>query len=231
MYLPLGHHEVLGRVHEEHLEGFEHLAGERIDPAYTLHLVECKLDAEGLLHVRRKYLEDISLETKLPALQNGVVSLVLQRDKLHLHLLEVHLHAGVEAQTHVSIVLWTPEPVDAGDGRDDNHIVSLEKVGGRRQAQPVDLVIDGGVLLDVEIPRGDVGLGLVVVVIGDEVLHRVLGKELRELPIELRGERLVVRHHERRHLGVGYQVRHGKGFARTGNALEGLETAALVEAG
>ena len=64
-------------------------------------------------------------------------------------------------------------------------------------AQAVDLVVDRGVLLDVEVLGRDVGLGLVVVVVGDEVLDRVLGEELAELVAELRGQRLVVGDHQR----------------------------------
>ena len=72
--------------------------------------------------------------------------------------------------------------------------------GGRRVAQPVDVVVDRRVLLDVEVGLRDVRLGLVVVVVGDEVLDRVVREELAELVAELRGERLVVRDHERRPL-------------------------------
>ena len=52
--------------------------------------------------------------------------------------------------------------------------------------------------------RGHVGLGLVVVVVGDEVLDRVVREELAELPVELRREGLVVRQH------------HASGAARAG---------------
>jgi hypothetical protein len=57
--------------------------------------------------------------------------------------------------------------------------------------QPIDLVVDRGVLLDIEVLRGDVGLRLVVVVIADEVLDGVFGKELPELVAELRRQSLV----------------------------------------
>ena len=57
--------------------------------------------------------------------------------------------------------------------------------------EPVDLVVDRGVLLDVGVGLGDVGLGLVVVVIGDEVLHPVVGEELAELVGQLRPQGLV----------------------------------------
>ena len=46
-------------------------------------------------------------------------------------------------------------------------------------AEPVDVVVARAVLLDVEVGLGDVGLGLVVVVVGDEVLDRVVGKNSR----------------------------------------------------
>ena len=74
--------------------------------------------------------------------------------------------------------------------------------GGRGVAEPVDLVVDRGVLLDVEVLRRDVGLGLVVVVVADEVLDGVLGEELAELVAELRRQRLVVGDHQRRAAGA-----------------------------
>jgi len=43
-------------------------------------------------------------------------------------------------------------------------------------SEPLDLLVDRRVLLDVGVGLRDVGLGLVVVVVGDEVLDRVLGK-------------------------------------------------------
>ena len=48
-------------------------------------------------------------------------------------------------------------------------------------AQAVDLVVDRRVLLDVGVRRRHVGLWLVVVVVGDEVLDPVVGEELLEL--------------------------------------------------
>ncbi len=66
-------------------------------------------------------------------------------------------------------------------------ITSLPLRKGRRggMAQLVDLVVDGGVLLDVGVGGGDVGFGLVVVVVGDKILHRVIREELLELAVKL----------------------------------------------
>ena len=62
---------------------------------------------------------------------------------------------------------------------------------GRRVPQPLDLLVDRGVLLDVGVGLRDVRLGLVVVVVGDEVLDGVVRQQLAELVGELRRERLV----------------------------------------
>jgi hypothetical protein len=51
-------------------------------------------------------------------------------------------------------------------------------------------------LLDVGVGARHVGLGLVVVVVGDEILDRVVREEELELAVELRGQRLVGRQDE-----------------------------------
>ena len=72
-------------------------------------------------------------------------------------------------------------------------VAPREEARGRGVAEPVDVVVPGRVLLDVEVGLRDVRLGLVVVVVRDEVLDGVVREELAELVAELRGERLVVR--------------------------------------
>ena len=85
-------------------------------------------------------------------------------------------------------------------------------------AQPVDLLVDRRVLLDVEVLGRDVGLGLVVVVVGDEVLDRVVGEERAELVAQLRGQRLVVGDDERRALHALDDARHRHRLAGAGGA-------------
>ena len=52
-------------------------------------------------------------------------------------------------------------------------------------------VVDDRVLLDERVGRRDVRLGLVVVVVADEVLDGVVGEQLLDLAVELRRQRLV----------------------------------------
>src|SRR5690606_13964733 len=86
---------------------------------------------------------------------------------------------------------------DARYGRDDDDVVALEKGARRSVAHPIDLLVDRAFLLYVRVRPRDVGLGLIVVVVADEVFDRVLREEALELAVELGGQRLVVRQDQR----------------------------------
>ena len=72
-------------------------------------------------------------------------------------------------------------------------VLAADQGAGGGEAQAVDVLVDRGVLLDVDVPLRDVRLGLVVVVVADEVADGVVREEALELLVELGGERLVVR--------------------------------------
>ena len=112
---------------------------------------------------------------------------------------------------------------------DDDDVAALEQRPRRRQPHAVDLVVDRRFLLDVRVGGRDVGLGLVVVVVADEVLDRVLGEEALELLVELGGERLVVRHDQRRAVHARDALRHGERLARAGDAEQHLGLVAAVQ--
>jgi hypothetical protein len=84
--------------------------------------------------------------------------------------------------------------------------------------------------LDVRVRGGDVRFRLVVVVVRDEVLDGVAREELLELAVQLRGERLVVAHHQRGLPQVGDDVRHGERLPGTGGAQQRLVLVAALEA-
>ena len=98
-----------------------------------------------------------------------------------------------------------------------------------RVAQPVDVVVPRGVLLDVEVGLRDVRLGLVVVVVRDEVLDRVVREELAELVAELRRERLVVGDDQRRPADLLDRPRHRRRLAGAGRADQRLVALACLE--
>ena len=130
--------------------------------------------------------------------------------------------AALEEKEHAVVGFGRTEAVDAGDGADDDSVSSLKETARCAEAELVQLVVDGGFFFDVEVAGRDVGLGLVVVVVGDEVLDGVVGEELFELVVKLGGEGLVVREDERGALRLLDNLGHGESFAGAGDAEQHL---------
>ena len=114
--------------------------------------------------------------------------------------------------------------------RHDDDVVALQQRARGGVAHAVDLLVHRRFLLDVGVGARHVGFGLVVVVVGDEVLHRVVGEEALELAVELGGQRLVGRQHQGRALGRRDHLRGGEGLARAGDAEQHLVALVLVDA-
>ena len=215
--------EVLGRIDGAVVQIGQSGAVQRIDAADPLHLIAEELDADRLLRVGGEYLQHVAAHAEGGAVEHGVVALVLHRHQTAQQRSQVEGVAEPHLQAHLTKVARTAQAVDARHGRHHDRIAPLDQRGGRRQAHALDLVVDRGVLLYVEVARGDVRLRLVVVVVGDEVLHRVVGKEVLELAKELRGQRLVVRQHQRGPLAGLHDLGHGEGLARSGDPLQGVK--------
>ena len=123
---------------------------------------------------------------------------------------------------HRGVGLDRADAVDAGDRGDDDDVVALQHRARRGVAHAVDLLVDRRFLLDIGVGARDVGLRLVIVVVGDEVLDRVVGEEALELAVELRRQRLVGGEDQRRALRRLDHLGHGEGLARAGDAEQHL---------
>ena len=122
------------------------------------------------------------------------------------------------------------DAVDAADGGHDDDIApSAEQGRGGRQAQLLDLLVDGEVLLDVGAARWDVRLGLVIVVVADEVLDEVVRKELLELAVQLGGEGLVVAQDQRGPLTPLDDIGDGERLAGPRHPEQGLVRKARIQ--
>ncbi len=152
------------------------------------------------------------------AAQLHVVPGVLHPDQLLEKRLPADLLADPERDHGRGVVLGGAKAVDAAHRRDHEHVPPREERLGRPMPEPVDLLVDRRVLLDVEIDLGNVCLGLVVVVVADEVLHGARREEGPEFAHELGGERLVRADDEGRSLEAGDRVRHREGLPAAGDA-------------
>ena len=174
------------------------------------------------LFVRRIDLDDVAAHAEGAAAELVIVALVLDLDQLAQDLVALHPLPALERQEHAVVRLRRTKAVDARHAGDDDDVAALEERSRGRQPHAIDLVVDRRFLLDVGVARRHVGFRLVVVVVADEVLDRVLREEAAELLEELRGQGLVVRHHQRRPVQLGDHLGHGERLAGTGDAEQDL---------
>ena len=226
-HLLLGGHVVGGGEDRQLVAHGEDLTGERIEILDRLDGVTHELDAGRDLLIRGLDVDDVAAHPKARASKVHVVAGVLQVGELAQQDVPAPRLAALDGDRLAQIVLRRADAVDARDGCDHDHVAPGEQRAGRAVAQPVDLVVARRILLDVRVGARDVGLGLVEVVVRDEVLHRVLGEEFAELGPELGGERLVGREHQRRTLLLGDHVGDGEGLARPGHPEQDLLALAL----
>ena len=226
---PRGH--VLGRRPDRDVVELRvDLTRDRVEVADLLDLVAEEGDPVGRLLVRGLHLDDVALHPEAAAAEHGVVADVLRVDQLAQHQIAVVLLADLEDDHALAPFLRRAEAVDAGHRRDDDDVAPREERRRRSEPEPRDVVVLGGVLLDVEVGLRDVGLGLVVVVVGDEVLDGVVREELPELVAELRRQGLVVRDHQRRAADLLDRPGHRRRLAGAGGSEQRLVPVAGLQA-
>ena len=219
------------RVDAQTVRRADDLAGDGIDVRELLDLVAEHLHAQHRLLVRGVHLERVAADAELASREVDVVALVLEVDEPPDDVVARDLAALVEVEHVLLVHLGRAEPVDRGHRRDDDRVSPREHGGRRGVAQPVDLVVDGRVLLDVGVRRRDVRLGLVVVVVAHEELDRVVREHLAELRGQLRRQGLVGGHDERRTSEALDHRPHRRGLPGAGRAEERGEPVAALERG
>ena len=212
-------------------EARDRLTRERIYLRNALDLVAEKLYLQGYLVVfDGDYLHDVAAHAERGALQVEIAAVVLDLDKPVDQLVPVLSHAFAQRDRHAEIFHRRAQAVNAGHGGDDDDVPALAERTRRRIAQTVDLVVDGHILFDVSVAARDICLGLIIIVIGDEILHSVFGEKFAELVAKLRRQSLVVRDDESGSVQPLDDVRHGEGLAAARDAEQDLGAKSVLHA-
>src|ERR1700690_3919065 len=219
---PAAPHVLVRRIEVELLELAQDLARQRLELAQVLHRVAEELDAQPVLHVGGHDVDHVPAHPEPPRLELVVVAVVDVVDKALQEPVAPQLGPLADGDPHPGEVLGRAQPVDARDARHDDHVAPAHVRAGGRHPQALDLLVDRGVLLDVGVAGGDVGLRLVEVVVAHEVLDRVLREEALELGEELRRQRLVVADDEDGPVAPGDDVGHGERLSRARDPEERL---------
>ena len=208
-----------------------HLAGQRVEVTDVVDLVVEQLEPDRLpLGLRREDVDHLAPDAVGAGPQIHLVAGVLHVGQPTQDLALVRLLAAIEMQHHAEVGPRVPEPVDRGHRGDDDRVAPLQQRLRRGQAHLLDVGVDRRVLLYISVGGWDVGLGLVVIVIGDEVLDGVVGEKLPEFAVQLGRQGLVMGQHQGRALDLLDDVGHGEGLARARDPQQRLERQAALEA-
>ena len=215
--------ELLGREKGVLVDLVDDLAGQRVHRADAIDLVAEELDPHGgLIEVGRMHLDHVAAHPELAAAEGDVVPFEEDRHQRLQEIVAPDLLADPGRDHHPLVVIGRAQAVDARHRGDHHGVFAGQQRAHGREAQAFDLVVDRRILLDVGVGPRDVGLRLIVVEVADEVLDRVVREEVLELRVELRRERLVVAHDQRRPADLLDDVRHCEGLPRARHAEQRL---------
>ncbi|MBT9149380.1 MAG: hypothetical protein DDT28_00803 [Dehalococcoidia bacterium] len=226
-----GGDEVLGRINLDLISFHQQLACQGVDLGNTLDLFSPELHPDGDILIGRLNLQGVTSDTEPAAGEIDIISFVLHFHQSPGNPVSVRPFSFTEVDHEAVVFLGGTQPVDAGDRGGDDHIVPAEQRAGGRVTELIDLFVDVGFLFDVGIGAWDVGLGLVVIVVADEVFHGVVGEELAELGAKLCCQGLVVRENQGGFLHLGDDIGDGEGLARSGYAEQDLMLVPVPEPG
>ena len=224
------HVMALGVDHEAR-DLLPHPAGQRVEQAQGFDLVVEQLQPQRELVVfSRKDVDGVAAHPEGAARKVGVVAAVLHADQLGDRIALAQLVAHPHDEAHLRVVLGLADAVDRADGGHDHGVATLQHALGGREPHLLDVLVDRAVLLDEQVALRHIGLGLVVIVVADEILHRVARKKLPEFGVQLCGQRLVGRKHDRGAAHAGDHIGHREGLARAGHAQQCLVGQAVLDA-
>ena len=221
--LLLGGHEEIGGVELVFGKASLVLQRDGVELLDAVYLIVPEGDAQHHLVVGHVDVDGVALHTEVATLQGEVVAGVERGHELA----QQHVAVDVLSLMQLDDVLLEchgrPHAVDARHRAHHHHVSpAREQRRDGAQTHAVYLLVDGQVFLYVGVGVGQVGLGLIVVVVAHVVLHGVLWEEALHLFVELCCQCLVVREDERGACYVLYDVGHGKRLARPGDAEQHL---------
>ena len=202
-----------------------HLPRDGVDFGQAFNLISPKLHTQQVLAlVGRENFQHVASHPELVSGEIDVVSLILNAHQAAQHLVAPDFLPLAQRHGQLGILLGVAQAVNAGHRRHDDDVPTLKK--GRRGGVPqlVELLVDGGVLFNKGVGRGNIGLRLIVVIVGDEIFHRIVRKKLAEFAAELGCQRLVVGKHQGGPAHLFDDVCHGVGLSGAGHTQQRLRT-------
>ena len=172
--------------------------------------------------MRREDFNQITTHPEGAAGKVLVIAAILQLNKASQHRTALRHITDFQPHGHFGIGLDRADTIDAGHRGDDHDIAAFEQRPRCGMAHAVYLFIYRRIFLDIGVGARHIGFRLVVIVIGNKILDRVMGKEALHLAVELRRQRLVRGEDQRWPPQRLDRLGHGEGLARASDTKQHL---------
>ena len=128
-----------------------------------------------------KHIDGVTPNSKLSAAEILVIALVLHANELGDHIALPHFVARAQSHDHAVITFGLANAVNGRHSGHNDHVATLHQTFGARQTHLLNVLVDGGIFFNEQIALRHISLRLVVVVVANEILHCILGKEFPKL--------------------------------------------------
>jgi len=224
-------HIMTRREYGETPQPLPRMSGQRVEQGQRLNVFVEQGDAQCVFGVfGREDINDVAANPVGASMKVGFIPFVLHFPQTADDVALPEFFSLAQVEDHAVVIDRVADAVDRGHGAHDHYVAPLQQALGGRKPHLFDVFVDRRILLDEQIARRNVGFRLVVVVIGNEILHGIVREELPKFRIELRRQCLVRRQDQRRPPQPGDDVGHRVGLARAGDAQQGLEGKSILDA-
>ena len=207
------------------------MPGQRVKFRQFLDLVTKHRHPPGAIFgVGRENFQHIAPHPKGATGKGGIVAGILQLHQALHNIVAVNLVPDRNALRHFQVRFHRANTINARYRCHDDTIIALQNGTGGGMAHPVDLFVDRTVFFNIGVRARHIGFGLVIIVIGNEIFHRIFREEAFHLGIKLGGQRFIRGQHQGRTLGFGNNIGNGKCLARTRHPQQNLVAFALFDA-
>ena len=221
--LLLRHHIMRGRENIDMPQLRMRPSRHRLDLRDPVHLIPEEFDAQHIIRpLRRIHLQHIPVQPETPPLQI-IAPVIMNLRQRVADLLRALLHPRPERDRHLLIIIRRTQTINTRHRRHHNHVPPLRQRRRRRQPHPVDLIIHRRILGNIRVALRHIRLRLIIIIIGDKILHRIVRKKLPKLTVQLGCKRLIVRNHQRRLVHRRDHIRHRERLARPGDPEQRLK--------
>ena len=160
------------------------LPGQRIKLCDPIDLISEKLHPDRILKGRyRNDLQHIALHPESTTPKIHIISHVLNIDQLPDHIIPVLVHTRAQRNHHFPVIIRITNPIDTGYRRYYDHIPPLNQCSSRTVSQLIDFIIDCRILRNIGICRWHICLRLIIIIIGNKILHRIMWEECLKLTV------------------------------------------------